>query len=878
MDQLAEGESGPPDGRGERPQDGRGERAPADADELAALRRAVELQRGVARRSARQAAEAERALTTARAELRGAQARLEGLESRRAVRLALGVKRVIRAIAGRARQLRRSLPGRRQRVRSVDERRTRATAAEEARMVERLAATMPATALASGPLVSIVMLNRNGVHHLRRCLPALSRTAYRDLELVVVDNGSADGSLEVLEAWRPPFPVRVLRNSANTTFSEGNNQGIAAASGEFVLFLNNDVEPIAPGWLGCLVETAREPGVAAVGARLVYPRRSAEPRDGLRFPDLSLQHGGVHFAMDGGVPMPVPSGAGDDARAPWACAVRESPALTAACLLVRRSELDAVGGFSPGYDYGMEDVDLCLKLLARGGRLVYDGRAALWHHEGSTRALGDTAGRRARRTANRDRFAAAWAPRLYRTVMLDAIAGTGRWRLEPLRVGIDRPQTAGPDATAAAAAVGASLRAMGCDVIDADAAEDLSGVAPPLDALVAVAPDRDVRTAGDSLVRVAWIPGAPQPWLASPWLEDYDIVLAPSEEALASVARRHPGAARATAVDGDASAAPAGAAIVEALAAWVRSARVAIRVGIPSWEVAPSWGDLHFAGDLRRALRRRGRAARLQLAPAWPTWAAARDDVAIHLFGQAEAPTHPGQLNVLWHISHPDNGTPAIYARYDLAFAASDLYAAWMASETGLPVRPLHQASDPGRFRPEPAGRSHELLFVANSRGVRRHILDDLGPTDHDLAVYGRNWTPERLDPRYHAGDLIPNNELGGSYAAAAIVLNDHWPDMQREGFFSNRLYDAAAAGAFVISDAVEGLDEEFDGGVVTYCDARDLRSLVDWYLEHPEERARHAARARAAVLARHTFDDRAEAILSALTPLEALRPLGVVP
>ncbi|HSL76305.1 MAG TPA: glycosyltransferase, partial [Candidatus Limnocylindrales bacterium] len=91
-----------------------------------------------------------------------------------------------------------------------------------------------------GPLVSIVMLNRDGEAHLRRNLPALAATAYRDVELIVVDHASTDGSLKVLETFRPAFPVRVLRNPENTTFSAGNDQGAAEARGELLLFLNND--------------------------------------------------------------------------------------------------------------------------------------------------------------------------------------------------------------------------------------------------------------------------------------------------------------------------------------------------------------------------------------------------------------------------------------------------------------------------------------------------------------------------------------------------------------------------------------------------------------------------------------------------------------
>ena len=84
-------------------------------------------------------------------------------------------------------------------------------------------------------------------------------------------------------------------------------------------------------------------------------------------------------------------------------AVRDRPALTAACLLVRLDAFREVGGFSPEYDYGIEDVDLCLKLRAAGGRLVYDGRAALWHHESATRAA-DRARFKARVAAQPERL------------------------------------------------------------------------------------------------------------------------------------------------------------------------------------------------------------------------------------------------------------------------------------------------------------------------------------------------------------------------------------------------------------------------------------------------------------------------------------------
>ena len=257
----------------------------------------------------------------------------------------------------------------------------------------------------------------------------------------------------------------------------------------------------------------------------------------------------------------------------------------------------------------------------------------------------------------------------------------------------------------------------------------------------------------------------------------------------------------------------------------------------------------------------------MHLRPARESKTVARDDVRLQILGRLPVPARPGQVNVLWQISHPDYVRREVYAREDLVFIASDQFAAHMASQVEIPVRPLHQATDPRRSAPSKEGKPHELLFVANSRNANRHILEDLLPTDHELAVYGRNWTPARLDPRYLVGEHIPNEELA-AYGAASIVLNDHWPDMEREGFLSNRLYDASAAGAFVISDEIDGIEEEFDGGIVTYRDRTHLRQLVERYLAQPDDRAERAARARAAVLERHTFDDRARVLVAAIEPL----------
>jgi hypothetical protein len=319
----------------------------------------------------------------------------------------------------------------------------------------------------------------------------------------------------------------------------------------------------------------------------------------------------------------------------------------------------------------------------------------------------------------------------------------------------------------------------------------------------------------------------------------------------------------------DATAVPA-ADRVERVAPAGAPASIAIHIAPPNREAAATWGDTHFAQGLQRAFERQGWTATVHIAPEADDPRAAAADVALHLFGRSVPPVRPGQPSILWVISHPDRLRARLADTYDLVFVASDSFAAELATTTERPVRPLHQATDPERFHPDPSGPRHELLFVGNSRGARRPILDALAGTNHDLAVYGGAWTPELLDPKFLRGPWIPNEELHRYYAGADIVLNDHWADMAQEGFISNRVFDVLASGGFVVSDAVTGMGAHLDESVATYDTPGGLVEVVDHYLAHPAERAERAARGRAAVLAHHTFDHRATAIIDATRALPA--------
>ena len=207
-----------------------------DRERIAELEAQVDrLERSLARtQDLRRDAVAARAAETDK--LRQSRKQLEQLRGRRAVRMALDLSNRSRPIAGAVRRLRSTV---RHGLRAVRPGGGRGTAPDLRRSLEAerdLAAAIrrdltPAV-LERGPLVSIVILNRDGRDLLERCLRAVASTAYRDVEVIVVDNGSTDGSAELTEGVALPFPLRVIRNAENRSFSDANDQAAALAGGE----------------------------------------------------------------------------------------------------------------------------------------------------------------------------------------------------------------------------------------------------------------------------------------------------------------------------------------------------------------------------------------------------------------------------------------------------------------------------------------------------------------------------------------------------------------------------------------------------------------------------------------------------------------------
>jgi spore maturation protein CgeB len=304
----------------------------------------------------------------------------------------------------------------------------------------------------------------------------------------------------------------------------------------------------------------------------------------------------------------------------------------------------------------------------------------------------------------------------------------------------------------------------------------------------------------------------------------------------------------------------------------------AIKIGAPNHDAALRWGDLHFAESLSRELHRRGHRALIQTLDEWDDEAGLRRDVVVHLKGLTRYHPKPGQVNVLWSISHPAELTGEECDGFDLVCVASAHFAQQLRPRTSTPVVVLEQATDPRVFTHDPRPElAHELAYVANSRNVLRPMMRDLLPTKRDLAVWGANWK-DLIPDSYVVAEHVPNDQLRHVYSSAQIVLCDHWDDMRASGYISNRIYDALACGAFVLSDDVLGLRGRFGEAIATYTTREELHDLIARFLPDSDERRRRAAIGQRIVLESHTFahmTDRLLGEIDSLRPDEYLRRLG---
>ncbi len=223
------------------------------------------------------------------------------------------------------------------------------------------------------PLCSIVIPVYNHLNLTGKCIKKLYEVTPSDLfELIVVDNGSKDGTREYLEALGKEISnIRVIRNEENLGFAKACNQGARAARGKYVVFLNNDTVPLK-GWLEELIKVAeKDEKIGVVGSKLL-------------FPDGTIQHAGVGIADFPYSVSPMHLYYGKPDGFPGTDKTKDLQAVTGACMLVRKSVFERLGGFDEGFVNGYEDVDLCLRVREAGYRVVYNPKSVLYHYESMT--------------------------------------------------------------------------------------------------------------------------------------------------------------------------------------------------------------------------------------------------------------------------------------------------------------------------------------------------------------------------------------------------------------------------------------------------------------------------------------------------------------
>jgi lipopolysaccharide biosynthesis protein/GT2 family glycosyltransferase/SAM-dependent methyltransferase len=226
------------------------------------------------------------------------------------------------------------------------------------------------------PLVSLIVPTRDSLPVLRNCVDGLLyKTRYPNLELIIVDNESSEpATLDYLESLRKQERVRVLRIEGEFNHSLLNNRAVAEARGDFVGFINNDIEIIHPDWLEEMISQVAQPGVGAVGAKLYYANNS-------------IQHGGVILGIGGLAGHSHRFFQRSDGGSAYRLQVVQNlSAVTAACMVVPKHVFNQVGGFDEvnlGVSYN--DVDLCLRIREVGYSIVWTPYAELYHLEAISR-------------------------------------------------------------------------------------------------------------------------------------------------------------------------------------------------------------------------------------------------------------------------------------------------------------------------------------------------------------------------------------------------------------------------------------------------------------------------------------------------------------
>jgi GT2 family glycosyltransferase/2-polyprenyl-3-methyl-5-hydroxy-6-metoxy-1,4-benzoquinol methylase len=230
------------------------------------------------------------------------------------------------------------------------------------------------------PLVSILIPNKDHIDDLRKCLDSiLEKSTYKNYEIIIIENNSEQAeTFSCYEILKKNPRIKIFEWVGEFNYSAVNNFGVKYASGEYILFLNNDTETITSNWIEEMLMFAQRSDIGAVGAKLFYP-------------DDTIQHAGVILGIGGvGGHSHKYFSRYDTGYMSRLTIVQNLSACTAACMMVPRSIFDEVGGFDESFQIAFNDVDLCMKIREKGYLIVVTPYAELYHFESKSRGYEDT--------------------------------------------------------------------------------------------------------------------------------------------------------------------------------------------------------------------------------------------------------------------------------------------------------------------------------------------------------------------------------------------------------------------------------------------------------------------------------------------------------
>jgi len=249
------------------------------------------------------------------------------------------------------------------------------------------------------PLISIVIPNKDHIEDLKRCITSIrERSTYDNYEIIIVENNSE--SEEIFDYYRSIEcdNIRIVRYEGRFNYSKICNLGVANAKGEYILLLNNDVQVITVNWLEEMLMYAQRSDVGAVGAKLYYANKTIQHAGVVIGLGAHRTAGHTHYGQSR-------ENLGYMGRL---CYAQDVSAVTGACLMVKKSLYDKVGGLDESFEVSLNDVDLCLKLRHEGLLNVFTPFAELYHFESISRGLDDNGEKAKRYEEESARFREKW--------------------------------------------------------------------------------------------------------------------------------------------------------------------------------------------------------------------------------------------------------------------------------------------------------------------------------------------------------------------------------------------------------------------------------------------------------------------------------------